>query len=335
MFIKKSKFGQSLLLVLCLLCFDNTHLIARGKEQNDSLASSLFNKVSNPSKNKGYRNIAAFKDYFIAVGTDGRMDHINKSGEVHPIANPFMADLNSVICDSERVIAVGDEGTILVYADGEKCTKIESGTNKNINGIASFKGIFIAVADQGTILLNKSHNTWSCIKLALKGDIVSISAGTAFCIGVTNKGEIIKTSDGINWSIFDYNAEYEGYSKRCVFKSVVYSGNTIAIIGEHEDKSPVVLLSSGGNVWVERTLYYIGAYGKNYFLTNLPNNICFDALNDQFILVCDKGEVFSLPGCSKCNKSFTITENNLQGIMCSGNTLIMVGDNYFVNTINL
>ena len=333
MSIIKSKFGHFLLLVLCLLCFDNTPLIAKGLERVDSLASSLLK--SNSSVNRGYRAVTVVEDYFIAVGTDGKMDRINKSGEVFPIENTSRANMNSVIADNQKVVAVGDGGTILISTDGEKYSKFKSGTTENINCISSFKGILIAVAEHGTILLNKKGGTWISTKLSLKGDIVSISAGATFCVGVTNMGEIIKTSDGLNWSIFDYNAEYAGYSKKCLFKAVVVTENCIAVTGQHEDNTPVLLFSTSGNAWVERTLYYTDGQGKNHALTNLPNNICFDSINDQFFMACDDGEIFGLPTCSKCNTSFSVTENSLQGIVCSDNKLILVGDNYFVHTINL
>jgi hypothetical protein len=333
MSIKKTKFGLILSMVLSLLCFGNTPLIAMGQERVDSLASSLLK--SKLSVNSGYRAITAFEDYFIAVGTDGRMDRINKSGEVFPIEHTFKANLNSVICDSERVIAVGEEGTILISTDGKKYSKLKCGTTENINCISSFKGILIAAAEHGTILLNKSGASWSSTKLSLKGDIVSISASTNLCVGVTNKGEIIKTSDGLNWSIFDYNAEYAGYSKKCLFKAVVVTENSIAVTGQHEDNTPVLLFSLAGNVWTERTLYYTDGQGKSNALTNLPNNICFDSINDQFFLACDNGEVFCLPACSKCNRSFAVTDKNLQGILCKDNRLILVGDNYFVHAINM
>lgn len=332
MSIKKSKFGYFLLLVLCLLCFGNTPLIAMGQERVDSLASSLL--ASNFSVSRGYRAITAFEDYFIAVGSNGRMDRINKSGDVFLIENTSKTNLNSVIAVNQNVVAVGDGGIILISTDGEKYSKLKSGTTENINCISSFKGILIAATKQGTILLNKS-DIWSSTKLSLKGDIISISAGATFCVGVTNKGEIIKTSDGLNWSIFDYNVEYAGYSKKCLFKSVVVTDNCIAVTGQHEDNTPVLLFSSAGNAWAERSLYYTDAHGKNHALTNLPNNICFDSINDQFFMACDNGEIFCLPACSKCNTSFTVTDKNLQGIVCSDNKLILIGDNYFVQTINL
>lgn len=301
--------------------------------QESSALFSLSEKRSVSNKNKGYRDIVAYKDQFLAVGTDGRIDCINKSGEITRINNALTNNLNGVIYTNQTIIAVGNEGTILFSSDGKICLKKESGTDKNINSITSFKGNVIASADDGTILIMESGNSWKHIQLPLKGDIVSISSGSSVCIGVTNKGEMIKTSDAVNWDIFDYNKEYAGYNKPCSFKEVLISRNRIAIIGQHEDDSPVVLFSSLGNVWTERSVSYTDEHGMIHWVTNLPNNICYDVAGDQFFLVCNNGELLNLPSCTKCNKSFIISKNNLNGIICLENTLMIVGDDYFVNVV--
>lgn len=301
--------------------------------QEPSVLFSLSEKPSISNENKGYRDIVAYKDQFLAVGTDGRIDCINKSGEITRINNAFTNILNGVIYTTQTIIAVGNEGTILFSSDGKTCLKKESGTDKNINSITSFKGNVIASADDGTLLIMESENSWKHIRLPLKGDIISISSGSSLCIGVTNKGEIIKTSDAVNWDIFDYNKEYAGYNKPCSFKNVLVTSNRIAIIGQHDDGSPVVLFSSLGNVWAERSLNYTDDYGMMQVVTNQPNDICYDAVGDQFFLVCNDGEVLILPSCTKCNKSFTVREYNLNGIICLENTLMIVGDDYFVNVI--
>jgi hypothetical protein len=290
-------------------------------------------KRSIPNENKGYRDIVAYNDQFLAVGTDGRIDCISKSGEITPINNTLTKDLNGVIYTNQTIIAVGNEGTILFSSDGKTCSKKESGTDKNINSITTFKGNLIASADDGTLLVMESGNRWKQIQLPLEGDVVSISSGSSLCIGVTNKGEIIKTSDAINWEIFDYNKEYVGYNKPCSFKEVLITHNRIVIIGQHEDGSPVVLFSSFGSVWTERAVNYTDEHGMIQWVTNQPNDICYDAAGDQFFLVCNNGELLILPSCVKCNKSFTVSEYNLNGIMCLENTLMIVGDDYTVNVV--
>ena len=288
-----------------------------------------------PDEAKGYRDITVFEDQFVAVGTFGRIDRIARSGKITPVANAIKEDLNGVIYDNKTIIAVGNGGTILVSTDGQTCRKIESGTTKNINSITSFSGILVAASEKDIILIPEDGNKCRNIHLSIKGEIISVSAGTSACFGVTDKGEIIRTSDAVNWDIFDYNLKYAGYNKPCSFKDVLLAGNRIAIIGEHEDGTPAVLFSSLGNLWTERALNYTDDNGVMGILTNLPNDISYDSIEDQFFIACANGEILSLPSCSKCNKLYTVTGKDLYGINNSENTLIIVGADYFVNTIKI
>lgn len=193
----------------------------------------------------------------------------------------------------------------------------------------------ITAADKETILISKNINIWSKIQLPLKGAILSVSADISFCTGVTNQGEIIKTSDAINLNILNYNSKYAGYNKPCIFNDILINSERIAIIGQHNDGSPAALFSSLGNVWVERPLDYSDDHGMIHIAINLPNDITYDSVGDQFFLACNDGEVLNLPSCTKCNKSFTVTEKDLQGIICSENILMIVGVDYFVKVITL
>ena len=153
--------------------------------------------------------------------------------------------------------------------------------------------------------------------------------------GVTERGEILTSKDGFNWNIKNYNKEYAGYQKSCLFKEVIAANNRIVIIGMHDDNSPAVLISTLGNVWTERSLVYDDNQGIMKFLTNEPNSITYDSARDQFILACDKGEIFTLPSCSKCNESAIISDSDLYAIICTGNLLICVGQEFSVNIVNL
>jgi hypothetical protein len=291
--------------------------------------SLLQGNQSKENKTRGYTDITVYGDQFVAVGSEGRIDIISRSGKVSPVANDLLWDMNGVIWDKQAIIAVGDGGTILISADGKTCRKIESGTRENINSITSFNGIIIAASDKGIIVVEKVNKCIN-INLQLKGKIVSVSADESDCFGVTDKGEIIKSGDSINWDIFDYNSEYAGFSKPCSFKNVLSAGKRIVVAGEHEDGTPVVLFSSLGNVWTERTLNYTDNNGAMGLLTSTPSDITYDSGEDQFFVVCSKGEILSLPSCTKCNKLFTLKEKNPSGIANFNDSLIVVGEDYYI-----
>lgn len=291
--------------------------------------------IFSQSEVKGYRDIIFYYGKFLAVGTDGRIDYITNSGEKTAVVCSNRNNLNCVTCSSQALVIGGDKGTILFSSDGKVFSSAVSGTDSNINGIIFKNGLFVAGADGGKILLSKNGNSWSSINTEAKGNIVSVTANDSFFIGITDKGEILTSKDGFNWKIRDYNKEYSGYNKYCIFKKVFAANNRIVIIGRHDDNSPAVLFSSLGNVWSERSLIYDDDHGMIRFLTNEPNAITYDPVRDQFILACDKGEIFSLPSCSRCNESAIISASDLYGIICTGNLLICVGQEFSVNILNL
>jgi len=285
-------------------------------------------------ENNGYRDIMFYNGKYLAIGTEGRIDYISSSGEKTTVISTTGNNLNCIAVENQVVIAGGDKGTILFSSDGKIFSRVESGINANINGITCKNELFIAVADRGTILISKNGSTWSSIKSEAKGNIVSVTANDSFFIGVTEMGEILTSKDGIDWKIQDYNKEYSGYNRSCVFRKVLAANNRIVIIGKHNDDSPAVLFSTLGNVWSERTLIYEDDNGMMKYLSNEPNAITYDAIRDQFILACDKGEIFTLPSCSKCNVSEKISDSDLYAITCTGNLLICVGREFSVKALN-
>lgn len=291
--------------------------------------------ISEPGDKKGYRDVICYKDKFLAVGTDGRIDLINISGERTAVGNICKDDLNCVVSEDQMVVVGGANGTILFSPDGQVFSEAKSGTNNNINTIVFSKGLIIAGADRGTIIISGNGRSWSTIDLPVNGNIMSLAGNDSFCIGITDNGEIIRSVDGLNWGIRDYNKEYAGYNKSCKFKKVVITNNRIVLIGSHDDGSPAVLFSSLGNVWTERIPIYTDNHGMIRFLTNRPNDITYDSARDQFILACDNGELFSLPSCTKCNVSVKISSNDLSAVIVNGNILLSAGEEFYVDIFNL
>jgi len=284
----------------------------------------------------GYRNIICYKDIFLAVGAEGRIDLIDDLGKVSgKLITAYNDDLNCVIGDNKIIIAVGDNGTILVSSDGQHFEKAESGIRDNIYSINWLNGYFIAAADKGNLLVSRNGRTWSNIRLQLKGNIRSLSANISSCFGVTDSGEILKSNDGLNWSVIDYNKEYSGYNKPCIFNKILLIPNRLVIAGKHSDGTPAVLFSTIGNVWTERHLFYDDDHGMPQMLTSIPNDITYDATGDQFFIGCDNGEILSLPSCSKCNEYVKISDSDLYGIICTGRSLVTVGEGYAVNILNI
>jgi len=281
-----------------------------------------------------YSNVFSQSDGFIAITNDGRIDWISDNGTVIKTKSLKGEEFQTALLNDEQLIVAGVQGSLFYFQNDAAFQKIESATTQTINCLAQFKNQIIAGYDNGELRIVNPGEPFKSIKLSLKGNIVSISSNTSVCYGVTDEGEIIHTSDGLNWTIFDFNEVYDGYYKACSFEKVLVTPKQIAVIGKNVDGLPVLFFSSVGNVWSERPLNYSDEQGFNAQLGEIPNDIYYDSLNDQFILICTHGMIMTIPSCSHCNKIYKITDKNLRGISGNEHALILVGDDNFIMTIN-
>ena len=271
-----------------------------------------------------------FQDQYIATGADGRIDNISIHGESVTIDKSSQYRLNCAFSNDNIFIAVGEHGSIVYSVDGKVFNQAKSGTDKNIRGITSRNGLIITGAENGTILTSQDGKVWNLVETKAKGNILSLSSNNSFFIGVTDAGEIIKSTDGYKWEIKDYNKEYAGFNPYLKFKKILAVDNNIIIIGTHEDGSPAILSSSLGTVWAERLSVYIDEEDRINYLTNTPNDLAYDPDQEQFILGCENGELFTLPGCSKCNKLIKISECDLNAIIYDNSFLLIGAADYSV-----
>ncbi|MGB8490991.1 MAG: hypothetical protein WCE64_08025 [Bacteroidales bacterium] len=287
------------------------------------------------NKSEGYRAAIGYDDGFIAAGSGGQIDRISSSGKITKSEKFPGVNFNCLLSDQRMLIAAGDNGTLMISSDSGIFRNIDSGTDRNINSLALFNGIIIAGTDRGEILSGDEKGGFRKILLPVKGNIVSVSARESDCYGVTDEGEIIHSADAINWDITDFNKVYSGFYKPCYFTRVLVTANRIAVAGMNNDGSPVLMFSSQGGVWTERSLNYTDDQGMPGFLDDRPNDIFYDYQGDEFFLACNNGRLMKLPSCSQCNKLAVLSDENLTGIAGNNNTMIIVGENFFIRILNI
>jgi hypothetical protein len=282
----------------------------------------------------GYKAIIKYEDGYLAAGSEGTIDGISVSGKIINSEKFPGENFDCLLSDGQKTIVAGDNGSILISSDRGIFRKVNSGTDKNINSLTLFKGIIIAGTDDGEILTGDGKGSFHKISLAVRGNIVSVSAGTSDCFGATDEGEIIHTTDGVHWDIFDFNQVYAGFYKPCSFTSILTTKNRIAVAGVRDDGYPVLMFSTKGNVWGDWILNYSDNQGIQGYLKDIPNGIFYDDPRDQFFLVCNKGKLMKISSCSHCNKFAELSAKNLAGISGYDNTLMIVGENFYLETIN-
>ena len=301
--------------------------------KNDKVnESSNFSIAIN---SEGYTSITNFDENFIAAGSDGRIDIISGSGKVIK-STPFSGEtFNSIITIGSVIIAGGNNGVLRISTNGESFHKVVTGTNKNINSLAAFNELIIAASDDGVIFSGPSNGPFTEKQLNLKGNILSVSARVTDCFGVTSEGEIIRTTDGINWSIVDFNKLYAGFYKPCSFTEVLVTENRIAVAGIHDDGTTVLLFSTQGGVWTERTLNYTDEQGIDILLSGMPADIEYDIETDRFYLACSNGKMLEIPSCTHCNEYVVFPGAEIKSISINEGTLLIAGSRFYLKTIIL
>lgn len=297
------------------------------------LAGILFTYPANKNITTGYKSVINFMDGFIATGTGGQVDWISISGKITRSEIFAGENFNSLLAYKQKVVVGGERGSILVSSENGIFRKIDSGTENNINSLAEFRGLIIAGADQGEILTGDGSAPFRKKHLQLKGNIVSVSSSVSDCYGVTDQGEIIYTKNGSDWEVTDFNKVYSGYYKPCYFKRILVTENRIAVTGVRNDGSPVMMFSSLGRVWTERTLYYTDYGGEPDILVDPANDIFYDQVGDQFFIACDNGKLMKLPSCSQCNEVEAVSAEDLTGIASYDNRMIIVGSGFFIKVL--
>lgn len=315
-------------MVLLLLPVNTNQALAYNSRHNSALLDSA--KIA---KVNGYADITFSDSGFVAVGSDGRIDRISKDGKVTRSEKIAGESFTSILTVEHQLFVAGKNGTMLVSSDNNPFRKINSGTSNQINCLALFNEKIIAGTDGGEILIGSTDRNFSTISLNLKGNIVSLSAGESACYGVTDQGEIMSSPDGISWNIFDFNTVYAGFYKPCRFTKILAATYNIAVAGIYEDGSPVLMFSTQGNVWAERTLDYNDAQANHVSLNDAPNDIFYDSQRDLFYLACNNGTIMSIPSCSHCNKAARLTSENLTAIWCVDDSLMVTGTNFYIEAI--
>ena len=101
-----------------LICFTPAQRLLFFKDQNKRLAESHEERVAGATDIKGYRDIVFYNGKFLAVGTDGRIDLINNSGERPPVINTCKNNLNWVISEDQVMALIGKLQTTIKSIQG-------------------------------------------------------------------------------------------------------------------------------------------------------------------------------------------------------------------------
>lgn len=135
------------------------------------------------------------------VGTLGDIQFsISAAGSVWTPANAITsATLWSVAASNGRLVAVGDNGTILTSSDAAQWSMASSPISTTLWGLASGNGMFIAVGANGAIVSSTNGQDWTQQTSGTAASLSGIAFGNGLFVAVGASDLVLTSTNGTNW----------------------------------------------------------------------------------------------------------------------------------------
>jgi hypothetical protein len=288
----------------------------------------------NVEKKTDIISVTAFGDGFAAVSENGCIKWISGNGRIVHSKTINDITFSTVVASGKTLVSAAIDGTIYYAKEDLDFKPIHGGTVKTVNCLTLFKNKVLAGYNSGELQIGSFDEKLEFANVELNGNILSLSSNEAYCYGLTDHGEIFHTSDGENWTVIDFNEMYKGYYPSCTFNKILVTQKQIAVVGRNIDGEPVLYLSSKGNVWTDRPLIYTDEEGFKVKLNEVPRDMVYDALHDQYLLLLAQGRLMTIPSCSHCHQLYKITDADIYAISGNDKNIILVGENDHIELID-
>jgi hypothetical protein len=195
--------------------------------------------------------IVAQQRIFIAVGTNGTILTYVGSGNrwvVEPYS-PTTHNLRAAASSnylSQKLVIVGDNGTILTSSSGIEWTQRASPTTQSLNGVVWGADKCVAVGDAGTIITSSDSYTWTNRVSGTMAVLKSVAYGDGKYVAVGNSGTIVTSIDGITWT-------NNSAATTSTWNSITYGGGQFVAVG-NDNGAPAIITSKNGADWTTQPL---------------------------------------------------------------------------------
>lgn len=130
-------------------------------------------------------------------------------------------------------------------------------------------------------------------------------------LGLSVSGDLMITTDDQTWELFDFNAQYAGYYPSCRFTAIACCSGLFYAAAVAPDGLPWVFSSLMGGVWGPVNLISVSVDGGNLHPTGKVLRILYDVGENQVFLICENGELVTLPDCPRCIKVKRVTTKDI------------------------
>jgi hypothetical protein len=153
-----------------------------------------------------------------------------------------LVNIEDVIHDGDRFLAVGKAGKVGLSADGETWAFHDSGTTAWLKHITTGDGVYVAVGTRGTVVTSADGTKWTERDTLTPNGLESVAFGNGRFVAVGFKGTIFYSDDGRRW-ITAKSGTKEWLN------DVTFGGGMFVAVGANG----TLLTSLDGKAWLRRS----------------------------------------------------------------------------------
>lgn len=159
--------------------------------------------------------------------------------------------LNAITYASDRFVAVGLFGTVVVSTSGGAWRTQPTLTTRHLRGVTFGDGIYVAVGDAGTVLISSDATTWfSSGDIASTNNLNSVSFGNGQFVATSDGGNVFVSSNVFQWIIGN-----NGNALALRLNGSHFGNGVFVLYGDAR-----VFASSNAVDWAARNLTYSAVY---------------------------------------------------------------------------
>ena len=171
--------------------------------------------------------------------------------------------LRAVAFNSDRFVAVGDGGILVLSTNGANWLRQPSPTASTQYGLTFGAGRFVSVGDAGCVLQSANGIDWLAGNAGLTNDFRAIAFSNGIFVALTANSTLMRSADAATW-----DGNTSGVPVGRWLYGVYFGGGLFVACGG----GGIILISSDGLNWTNTSVstlstFECGAYGNGVFVT--------------------------------------------------------------------
>ncbi len=242
---------------------------------------------------------------FVAVGDDGTI-HVSANGTAwQSRASVTARRLLGVAYGAGKFVAVGSRGTILTSTDTLTWTPQSGGTFDRLEGIHFADGRFVAVGENGSIITSMNGIAWQQENLGTTRDLDGMAVANGRIVIVGKGGSILTTTDGVNYTLQNATVTND-------LHGVAFGGGFWVAVGE----PGIILTSPDAVAW---TLRASGSTNSLKGVTHTPG---------RWVAVGTQGSVITSTNGTDWTAQTIFTQYDLNDVAFGNGRFLIAGDGF-------